>query len=330
VCYNNRWDRDEITARIAAASSVWRDVLGWSDEGLAGQIRADRVQILFDLSGHTAGNRLLTFARKPAPLQVTWIGYEGTTGLAAMDYILADGYEIPPHLENQYREKVLRMPEGYLCYDPPTDAPPVAPLPALQQGHVTFGSFNNLGKITPPVVRVWAEILRRIPGARLALKYRGLADENTRRRYLELFAAQGAGADRLNMLGWSPHPEFLAEHHHVDLALDPFPFSGSITSCAALWMGVPVITCPGETFASRHTFDHLSNIGLTETIAHDLDDYVRRAVELSGDLPRLAALRAGLRPRMAASPLCDGPRFARNLMELLRRVWRQKMETSPG
>ena len=316
VCYSTRIIKDSLTHRLQSAASHWRDVNGLSNERLAEQICADGIDILFDLAGHTGGNRLLVFARKPAPLQITWIGYEGTTGLSAMDYLLADRYMIPEGRECFYREQVLRMPEGYVCYDPPQGAPPVGPLPAWERGEVTFGSFNNLAKITPEVVKVWAGILRRLPKGQLVLKYRGLGNASVQQRYRELFAGCGVDPGRLSLQPPSSYGEYLAAYQQIDVALDPFPFSGSATTCEALWMGVPVITCPGETFASRHGLSHLSNIGLRETIARTFDEYVELAVSLGGDLPRLAALRAGSREQMAASPLCDGQRFAADLMTL--------------
>ena len=306
VCYNDRAAKDRLTSRFQAAASLWRDVLGWNHERLAAQIRDDKIDILFDLAGHTAHNRMLTFVRKPAPIQITWIGYEGTTGLSAIDYLLADRYMVPEAAEAYYREKVLRLPDCYLCYDPPEDAPAVSALPALRSGRVTFASCNNLAKINAEVVAAWAEILRRVPRARLLLKYRGLEDEGLRARYLDLFAAQGIAADRLDIEGWSPLGELLARHDGIDVALDPFPFAGGVTTCNALWMGVPVVTWPGETFASRHALSYLSTVGLTETIAGSREEYVEIAVRLAADLPRLAAIRAGLRQQMAASPLCDG------------------------
>ena len=314
--------KDDLTHRFQAAATQWRDVPGMSDQQLAQQIRADQVDILFDLAGHTAHNRLLVFARKPAPVQITWIGYEGTTGLAAMDYLLADRHVVPPGSEHYYREKVLRMPDGYLCYDPPASTPPAGPPPSLRNGYPTFGSFNNPAKITPEVLAVWAEILRRAPSARLVLKYPGLDDPSLKRRYRDSFVAHGVEPERVAFLPASTYTEYLATYQQVDVALDPFPFSGSVTTCEALWMGVPVISFPRETFASRHSLSHLSNVGLAETIARDLDEYVELAAGLAGDLPRLAALRAGLRGRMAASPLCDGKRFAASLVSLLRGVWK--------
>ena len=322
VGYCDRQTGDDLTARLQAAVGVWRVVAGQSDQRLAEQIRADGIDILFDLAGHTAHNRLLVFARKPAPVQITWIGYEGTTGLAAMDYLLADRHVVPAAAELFYRERVLRLPDGYLCYDPPAAAPPVGPLPAVERGYVTFGSFNNLTKITPEVVAVWSEILRGASRSRLVLKYKGLSDAAVRERYLDLFAHCGVGQERLELLPWTSFSENLAAYQGVDIGLDPFPFSGGATTCEVLWMGIPVITFPGQTFASRHCTSHLASVGLTETIAESREQYVRLALDLSQDLSRLAAMRCRLREQMAASPLCDGKRFAANLVNLLRDVWR--------
>jgi predicted O-linked N-acetylglucosamine transferase (SPINDLY family) len=323
VCYSDRHNPDELTARIRAAAALWRDVAGWDDDRLAQQIRTDRIDILFDLAGHTARNRLLVFARKPAPLQVTWAGYDGTTGLQAMDYLLADRHEVPPGDEVHYRERVLRLPDGYVCYDPPAYAPPVAPLPALQTGRVTLGSFNNPAKLTADVVAVWSRVLARLPQARLVLKYTGLDDPAVAGRLAGLFAGQGVDPARVQFRGRSPHAELLAHYHDIDLALDPFPYSGCLTTCEALWMGVPVVTFPGATFVSRHSLSHLATVGLMEAVAGDLEKYVEVAVALAEDLPRLAGLRARLRAQMAGSPLCDGRRFAANLLALLRDAWRQ-------
>jgi len=323
VCYCDRMIKDDLTPRFQAAAAIWRDVSGLSDKGLTEKILTDRIDILFDLTGHTAHNRLLVFARKPAPIQITWIGYEGTTGLEAIDYILADNYTIPAGQEVWYREQVLRMPHGYVCYDPPSNAPEVGPLPAAKNRHIRFGSFNNPAKITPQVIEVWAQVLDRVPDSQLVLKYKKLGVESVRRRYRALFAAFGVDPSRVELTPPSAHAEYLSALGEVDIALDPFPFGGGITTCDALWMGVPVITCPGETFASRHSLSHLSSAGLTETIASTLDQYVELAVSLAGDLSRLASLRASLRERMAASPLCDGERFAANLMHVVRGAWQK-------
>jgi protein O-GlcNAc transferase len=322
-CYYTGSAHDDLTERIAAASGTWRPARGLSDQALADQIRGDRVDLLFDLAGHTANHRLLVFARQPAPIQLTWLGYPGTTGLAAIDYLVADRFLVPPGSERDHRERIIRLPDGYACCDPPNDAPEVTPLPALARGHVTFGCFNNPAKVGPDVVASWAEILLRIPGSRLLLKYKGLDDPGARGRFVDLFAGRGIDPDRIELEGKSPSAGLLAAYGRVDLGLDPFPYSGCLTTCDALWMGVPVVTCPGDTFASRFSLSHLASVGLTETVARDLGDYVDRAVALAQDLPRLAALRAGLRPRMASSPLCDGDRLARNLLEALRAAWRE-------
>jgi protein O-GlcNAc transferase len=322
-CYSTSQAPDDLTARMQAKSE-WRDVRALTDDAIAESIRADAVDILFDLAGHTGNNRILVLARRPAPIQITWAGYVGTTGLSAVDYLLADGHEVPPELEGHYREQVLRMPDAYVCYEPPAE-PPVAPLPALTRGHVTFGSFSNPGKLGPQVVVPWARILERVPGSRLLLKYGGIDDPAHARRITVAFADQGIAAERLVLEGRCPQAELLEHYGRVDIALDPFPYGGGVTTLEAVWMGVPVVTLPGETFASRHALTHLSTIGLTDTIARDLDEYVDIAVRLAADLTSLAELRAGLRDRMAASPICDPERFAADFMGLLRAVWRERV-----
>jgi protein O-GlcNAc transferase len=329
MCYSNRATADAMTNRLRAAATNWREVHGLDEQQLADQIRADRIDILFDLAGHTAGNRLLAFARKPAPIQITWLGYVGTTGLEAMDYLLADRYEVPQGAEPYLRERVLRMPDGYVCYDPPSDAPAVSPLPALERGHVTFGSFNNLAKITPNVVDLWAAVLRRVTLSRLVLKYPGLDAPSVTRRMEAMFAQRGVDRGRLELLGKSSHEDLLRQYQRVDIALDPFPYNGGLTTCEALWMGVPVVTWPGETFAGRHSLSHLSNVGLLETIAGDLKGYVELAAGLAADLPRLAGIRARLRDQVAGSPLCDGQRFAENFTAILRGAWRRWCDDRP-
>jgi predicted O-linked N-acetylglucosamine transferase (SPINDLY family) len=231
---------------------------------------------------------------------------------------------IPIESESYYQEDILRMPDGWLCYEPPKLAPEIAPLPSLSNGYVTFGSFNNLAKLNSRVLDTWAEILRRSQNSRLLMKARGLGGQSVDQQYLDAFSARGVDPNRLEFSPSSSHTGYLESYRRADVLLDPFPFSGGTTTCDALWMGVPVITRPGETYASRHSLSHLSNVGLTETIVRNADDYVELAVELANDLPRLARLREGLRERMAASPLCDGKRFATNLMNLLRDVWKRQ------
>jgi predicted O-linked N-acetylglucosamine transferase (SPINDLY family) len=285
-------------------------------------IRQDGIDILVDLAGHTAGNRLPVFARKPAPVQASWAGYVGTTGLAAIDYLITDRWQSPAGSERYMAESLARLPDGYVCWSVPGHAPEVGPLPATSAGAVTFGCFNTLAKINPPVIALWARLFRQLPGSRLVLKTRELADTSVREHILELFDAEGVTAARITLEDRSPHPELLARYNGIDIALDAFPYSGGVTTIEALWMGVPVVTMPGERFASRHSLSHLSNIGLEELVADGPDDYLRIAAALARDLPRLQALRRGLRNRMRASPLLQSQRFTRGLEETFRAMWR--------
>jgi len=326
ICYSDRIVKDDLTQRFQSITTQWLDVSGHNNSRLAEQIRSDRIDILIDLAGHTSNNRLLVFARKPAPIQMTWLGYVGTTGLRSMDYILADHHLIPSDAEKYYCEKVLRMPDDYACYSTPTDAPDVGRLPVLEREYVTFGSLNNLSKITPAVVSVWARILHRVSNSRLVIRYRGLDDPGTRGRFFELFAAQGIPSDRLTLIGFSPRAVRMEIYHEIDIGLDTFPYSGATTTCDALWMGVPVVTYPLDTFASRQSLTHLMTVGLSEMVAHSLDEYVEIAVALADDSVRLAEIRAGLRARMVASPLCDEKRFAANFVGILRAVWNQNCQ----
>lgn len=317
VCYANQIENDDMTDRFRKAAHLWRDCRHLSDSALADVVRRDRVDILFDLSGHNERNRLLVFGRRPAPLQITWAGYMATTGVETMDYIIADRHEIPEGSERYYTEKVIRMPHSFVCYDPPEYAPPVRSLPALANGHITFGSFNILFKVSPEVVGLWSSILHRIAGSRLVLKTKELNAEETRRRYADLFSRCGIGPERVDLIGGTPHREHLDYYNRIDIALDPFPFSGSTTTLESLWMGVPVVTMPGETFAGRHSLSFLSTVGLTGTIADSPGRYLEIAERLSGDLAGLAEMRSNLRDRFRESPLCDGDAFAGALLAAL-------------
>ncbi len=321
VCYSDSAREDEMSQQIRQSAASWQQVARLSDTALAELIAADQIDVLLDLAGHTAGNRLLVFARRPAPIQITWIGYPGTTGLRAMNYILADRYVIPEGSDRYYSERVLRMPHVYSCYSPPHDAPPISPLPALRNGYVTFGSFNNPAKIGAEVIEVWARILKRAPDARLLLRHSDRYQQDTANRYHERFAALGVAPERIELSDDRPCKNLLEEYRRIDIALDPFPYSGATTTCEAIWMGVPVITCPGVTFAGRHSFSFLSAAGLSGFIADDLTHYEELAVTLAADIDRLTTWRSGLRIQVASSPLCDGDRFAKDLMKVLRQVW---------
>lgn len=320
VCYSDG-KNDDLTRRIMAATGIWRNVCGVSDKILNKMISEDEIDILVDLTGHSANNRLLVFARKPAPLQVTWAGYVGTTGLSAIDYLLTDVYSTHENEEHYYSEGILRMPDGWLCYDPPSYAPLVGPSPFMRKEAVTFSSFNNPAKINEDVVSIWARILHGVTNSTLFLKYRSMDSTANTERLMALFAASGIPQSRLVLEGASPHEDLLGLYNEVDIALDPFPYSGGLTTYEALWMGVPVITVPGETFASRHSLSHLSTLGLQELIARNNDDYVKLAIELANDGERLAGLRAGLREKMRHSPICDGKKFAIGFAEIMRDIW---------
>jgi predicted O-linked N-acetylglucosamine transferase (SPINDLY family) len=321
VCYSDGARPDAMTSRLQACATEWHDVSLLTDEELDRRIRADRIDILFDLAGHTPGNRLPVFARKPAPVQITWLDYVGTTGLSAIDYILADSRQIPMEAEAQYEEEVLRMPDDYICFDAPDDAPAVSPLPALANGFITFASFNIISKTSAPTIEVWSRVLHRVPGSKLLLKNRSFDLPEVQGDIRAMFAAHSIDPARIEFRGRSPHAELLATYCEADIALDTFPYNGGLTTCEALWMGLPVVSCAGETFASRHGLAHLTAAGLPELVATDFDQYEQIAVQLAGDLEGLARLRTGLRAQVAASALCDGPRFAAHFARLMKEAW---------
>ena len=254
------------------------------------------------------------------PVQITWLGYVGTTGLSAMDYLLADRFHVREGEEAFYSEQILRMPHDYVCYSPPEDAPDVTLLPALAMGRVTFGCFNNAFKLGPAILDAWAQILLRVPSSQLLIKNRSLNQSELRNRLHAHFAQQGIPPQRVLLEGGSPHLELLAEYGRVDLALDTQPYSGGLTTCEALWMGVPVITFPGKSFAGRHSTSHLVNAGLEQFIAHDLGGYIELAVDWAGRVKELTALRSQMRSQLANSPLCNAKEFAGDLLSLLRQA----------
>ncbi len=319
--YANFSGGDELSERLRATCHRWREVAQMSDARLAEKIAEDRIDILIDLAGHTAANRLPLFAWKPAPVQVTWLGYFATSGVAAIDYLLADPWTLPVSEEAGYTEKIRRLPETRMCFSAPDEDIPVAPLPALANGHVTFGCFNNLAKMTPAVVALWARILKAAPDSRLFLKSHQLDDPQERRATRQRYAAHGIASERLILEGQSSRAEYLAAYQRVDIALDPFPYAGATVSAESLWMGAPVLTLAGRRLVSRQSVGLLQNAGLPEWIAGDPDDYLAKAIRHSTDLPRLAALRSSLRQQVLTSPIFDAARFARHFEEALRGMW---------
>ena len=330
-CYANVDHPDNITAHFRAIAPHWRDIHGLSDEQAAALIRQDGIDILVDLAGHTQGHRLPVFARKPAPIQVTYLGYPNTTGLTTIDYRFTDALADPPGETEQFHtEQLVRLPHGFLCFRAPDDAPPPTPPPCLTAGHITFGSFNNLAKVTPEAVADWTQLLHAVPGARLILKNKSLHDTSTVTRFQTLFAGHGIGPERLELLGYLPRVEdHLTLYGRIDIALDTFPYNGTTTTCQALWMGVPVITLAGQTHAGRVGVSLLTQVGLAEFIASDREDYIAQSVALARDPDRLTQRRSTLRAQMQVSPLCDGPSFARDVEAAYRTMWRGWCATSP-
>lgn len=321
IAYPTRDSADELTVRIKPYCAAWKPLVGLSDEAAACLIHGDGVHILIDLAGHTAHNRLPLFAWKPAPVQVTWLGYFATTGVAEMDYLLGDPYNTPADEAGHFTEAIWRLPETSLCFTPPDVTVEVGPLPALSAGYLTFGCFNNLTKMNDAVVELWAKVLQAVPQARLFLKAKQLDDAATCEQTLQRFSAQGISPDRLRLEGLSFRADYLQAYNHVDIALDPFPFPGGTTSAEGLWMGVPVLTRKGERFISHQGESILNNAGLPDWIAVDDNDYVTKAVQHAANLDALATLRAGLRRQVLVSPLFDASRFARNLETALWGMW---------
>jgi protein O-GlcNAc transferase len=329
-CYANVTHPDAVTKRLQALADCWRDVAKLSDDQAARLIREDRIDILIDLAGHTADNRLLVFARKPAPIQVAYLGYPNTRGLTTINYWLSDAYADPvTSSEHYYVEEIVRLPRGFNCYRPLPESPEVGPLPALRAGHITFGSFNNASKISEPTIACWAKILLGVPTARLLLKARALSDEQTRDHVRQAFAANGIAPQRIDMIGRvASSAEHLALYNRVDIGLDTFPYNGHTTTCEALWMGVPVVTLAGQTHAARVGVSLLTHAGLPEFIAENPEAYVALAVALAKDLKHLQALRQGLRMQLQRSPLMDAVGFTRALEAAYREMWEKYCEAS--
>jgi len=330
-CYAEVARPDRVTVRLQTLADGWRSTVGRTDAEVAERICEDRIDILVDLAGHTANHRLPVFSRRPAPVQVSWCGYPNTTGMTAIDYRLTDARADPQGVaDSLHSETLLRLPDCFLCYAPPSDAPEVAPPPSAGRGHITFGSFNNLTKLRPETIAVWAQILERLPGAKLTIKSKPLADEKIRRRYLELFAAEGIGPERVEMLSWIPSQSgHLGAYSRIDIALDTFPYNGTTTTCEALWMGVPVIALRGDRHAARVGHSLLAAVGMPEFAVPSTQAYVEAAVDLAKDRSRLAALRGGLRARLRASPLGDAKAFAGHVETAYRDMWRNWCNVGP-
>lgn len=328
-CYSDVRVPDALTRGLRDLDCVWRDTCELSDEALAAIVQGDEIDILVDLTGHTGGDRLLAFARRPAPLQVTWIGYPNTTGMSAMTHRITDAYADPPGAtEHLHSERLIRMPEIYLPFAVPAEDVPAGAAPSISRGYVNFGSFNVAPKLTPRILAVWARILRELPDSRLMILT--VPEGRARSRIKAIFERGGVDPARLDLRGTLPHHEFLKAHHEVDIALDSFPYHGTTTTAHTLWMGVPLVTLAGATHASRVGVSMLSNVRLPELVAWSEDDYVRIALELARDPPRLQALHASLRARMLGAPNMDGARFTRFLEEAYAKIWKEAAGAQPS
>lgn len=313
--YSNTTHADDVTATLRTLVDGWHDVAGWSDAALAAQVQADGLDVLIDLSGHTAGNRLPMFALRPARVQATWLGYPGSTGLPAMDWRITDAATDPPGADGWYREKLFRLDRPFLCYAPPRDAPPVM---VRGRDGLTFGSFNNASKISPACISLWAQVLAAVPQARLLIKSANLADPGAADRLRGAFGCHGVDAARLDLRGpLADTGGHLATYGQVDIALDTLPYTGTTTTCEALWMGVPVLSLRGSRHVERVGAMVLTAVGLPELVAEDATSFVALAADLAGQPKKLVNLRQGLRRRMATSPLCDAVDFARAMQAAL-------------
>lgn len=326
-CYANLHHPDAVTERFKRMADSWREIALMNDDDLSRMIREDRIDILVDLSGHTSGARSSALARRLAPLQINYLGYPATTGLSTIDYRIVDAITDPPGIADQlHSEKLLRLPGGFLTYQPASAASPVAPPPCLSNGFVTFGTFNNINKVNDNVVDVWSRILHEVPDSRLMLKGEAMGFPRSRQRVLDQFAARGVAPAQLVLNHWQDVAGHLNSFAALDIGLDPFPYNGTTTTCETLWMGVPVVTLLGDRHSGRVGASLLIQLGMPELVCDSVDTYVQTAVELALDPQRLASLRASLRERMQASPLLDHAGFTRKLEAAYRDVWAQTVE----
>jgi len=324
--YANVLVSDSTTQRLRSYADQWRNIVGLSDAQVADLIRKDRIDILVDLTMHMALNRLLVFARKPAPVQITYLAYCSSTGLETIDYRLSDPFMDPPGSnESIYSERTIRLPDTYWCYEPVIASSQVGPLPALQQRFITFGSLNNFCKVSEPAMAAWIKLLRNVPNAQLLLH---ALEGSHRQRLRDRLQREGIDPTRVRFASFMPTQQYFDLYRLIDIALDTFPYGGGTTTCDALWMGVPTISLAGKTGVGRGGLSILSNIGLSELVADSEQTYVQLASDLAGDVARLGQLRSTLRQRMQRSPLMDAPRFARDIEAAYRQMWQTWYATS--
>jgi protein O-GlcNAc transferase len=329
IAYPTHIKEDELTARIRPYFSAWKPLFRKNDEAAAHLIHADGVHVLLDLAGHTGHNRLPVFAWKPAPVQATWLGYWATTGVAEMDYLLADKVGVPEAQRTQFTESIWYLPDTRLCFTAPKIDMPIVPLPALSNGMITLGCFQIMAKLGDEVLEVWGKIFAALPNAILRIQCKQLDDSSQVEQLLQRLQRYGIGPARVRTRGSTDREAYLAAHAEVDIILDTFPYAGGTTTCEALWMGVPTVTLAGDSLLARQGASLLTAAGLEEWVAASKEEYVAKTIALASDLPKLAKLRAGLRQQVLASPLFDAPRFARNFEDALWGMW-QTHQDLPG
>jgi len=324
-CYSCNTHSDDTTKRLRNTTDHWRSLIRQSDQHAAELIYKDNIDILVDLAGHTSHNRLPVFAYRPAPIQISYLGYPNTTGLAAIDYRLTDNWADPEGMtDDYYTEQLIRLPQGFLCFTPPDDAPSATKIAASNKPHTTFGSFNNFTKLTDKTVQVWAEIIKSLPESQLILKTAAFSDPASKKHCLTLFAKAGIAAERLELIAWCPsRADHLALYNRIDIALDTFPYNGTTTTCEALWMGVPVITLAEQKHAGRVGVSILSQLGLEELIAEDTENYIKLAIQLAQNPEKQALYNKNLRHRMSDSPLCDSAGFTRRIEGTYQQMWQK-------
>lgn len=322
-------NHDTITDEIMKLSDYWYSTWGIDDDKVAEKITSDKIDILFDLAGHSAQNRLPIMARKPSPLQVSWLGYVNTTGLPVIDYRFTDQIANPSGSELYYSESLVYLPHGFFCYLPPAECPGIGPLPAISSGTITFGSFNNIIKISEEVIEVWAKILLAVPDSKLLWVSKAFADTQIQSHFLNIFNLNGVPSNRIEMVCNLPMKEYLATHNRVDIALDPFPHNGHTITCHSLWMGVPVITLKGDRYAARMGASIMTRINLENHIANSKDEYIEKAKSLAGNIGELQDLRRSMRERLLSSSICDTKQFTKDFENALLEIYDHHSETTP-
>ncbi|MGB7566892.1 MAG: tetratricopeptide repeat protein [Chitinivibrionales bacterium] len=321
-CYSNGTRFDTMTTRLKNQSDNWRDIHNLSDERAIAMIKEDGIDILVDLSGHTGQNRLSLFARKPAPVQVSYLGYPNTTGLSAIDYYVTDGLVDPPGQELFFTERLVRLGKCFCCYCPDQDSTLVSGLPAKEKGHLTFGSLHTLSRLNDEVIDLWCRVLNAMPGSRMLIA-RNTLKGSVVERLSARFEKNGVSRQRIDMRNMPPQTGYPAWFHEIDIALDTFPWSGHTTACEALWMGVPVVTLRGDRHAGRMVSSILANSGMEDWITHSREEYCDRAKKAASDIENLVSLRKNLRGRMLESDLCNGKEFAEDLEKTFRSMWKE-------